>query len=380
MPSITKSIILFLIFLGGANAVLISTGYIASRNKNSGHYILIFFLLVVSVWQTYHGLMISGLLLRYPHFGLVHVPFIYATGPLLYFFSKFITRDEYSLKPCDALHFIPALVIAAMLVPFYIKSADEKREFLTAPIGISAHDVFTTAYSVMILVIIMVVIAYIIKFWKHGMIVFRSRHLKLNQPTYFSMIIVAINFLVVIIYIAGFIMYHQFSLDHSVYEKTIIFISLITTAMVYLVFLMRMRYSDYFSLMMQDSKKMRYSKSRIDRLVVDEIISKLESLMTGEKMFCDEDLSLQRLSDEIGIAPYQLSQILNERLNKNFNTYINEYRVNEAAGMIVTEPSRSITSIAYAAGFNNKSSFYSWFFRVTGISPVRYRHKMLSGG
>jgi AraC-like DNA-binding protein len=375
----TMSVISFLIFLGGANAVMIGTGYAAGRHRSTGRCILILFLLVVAVWQTYHGLMISGLLVRYPHFGLVHVPFLYATGPLLYFFSKFLTRDEYSLKPCDALHFIPSLVIAALLAPFYMKSAEEKRRFLVDQIGIRAHDAFTTAYSIMILLIILAIIVYIVKFWKHSMIVFRSRHLKLNQITYFSMIIVAINFLVVIIYIAGFILYHAFSLDHAVYEKTIIFISLITTLMVYLVFLMGMRYSDYFSLVMQDARKMRYSKSRIDNLMVDEIIARLESLMTGEKVFCDEDLSLQRLSDEIGIAPYQLSQILNERLNKNFNTYINEYRVMEAAAMIVGEPSRSITSIAFAVGFNNKSSFYSWFFKVNGVSPVRYRRKMLGG-
>ena len=147
------------------------------------------------------------------------------------------------------------------------------------------------------------------------------------------------------------------------------------TVMVYLIFLMGRRYVNYFSQSQRDARRIRYARSRITGLDVEEIIGRLDDLMTREKIFCDEDLSLKRLADELAIAPHQLSQILNERLAKNFNTYINEYRVREAGQLLREEPERTISSIAYAVGFNTMSSFYNWFCKIQEASPVQYRQK-----
>ena len=81
--------------------------------------------------------------------------------------------------------------------------------------------------------------------------------------------------------------------------------------------------------------------------------------MIEEKLYCDEDLSLKGLSDQIYITPHQLSEILNERLGINFSRYINEFRVNEAIVMMKDEPERNLLSIGFAVGFNSKSAFYN---------------------
>jgi YesN/AraC family two-component response regulator len=107
------------------------------------------------------------------------------------------------------------------------------------------------------------------------------------------------------------------------------------------------------------------------------VLRKLDQMMAVDKVFCDEDLTLGSLADEIEISPYQLSQILNERLNKNFNTYINEYRIREAGMLLIDEPDRTITSISYAVGFNTLSSFYNSFSKIHNSSPATYRKNQM---
>ncbi|HNF16549.1 MAG TPA: helix-turn-helix domain-containing protein, partial [Leptospiraceae bacterium] len=81
------------------------------------------------------------------------------------------------------------------------------------------------------------------------------------------------------------------------------------------------------------------------------------------------------LSEELGISVHQLSQILNERLGKNFHQYINEHRIEEAKRMILDEPERTVLSVAYAVGFNSKSAFSKAFRTFTGITAQEYRKK-----
>ena len=69
--------------------------------------------------------------------------------------------------------------------------------------------------------------------------------------------------------------------------------------------------------------------------------------------------------------------MINERLNMNFNTFINQYRIDEAQKLLIRDPERSVISVAYDVGFNSKSSFYDAFSRYTGVTPQAYRKKLL---
>ena len=100
--------------------------------------------------------------------------------------------------------------------------------------------------------------------------------------------------------------------------------------------------------------------------------------MTEEMLYRDEDLTLGQLSEELELSVHQLSQYLNEQLNKNFATYINEYRVDEAKRLLVETPDQSVLSIGYQGGFNSKSGFNRAFMKTTGKSPSAYRAENLS--
>nr|WP_232380799.1 helix-turn-helix domain-containing protein [Leptospira ainlahdjerensis] len=75
------------------------------------------------------------------------------------------------------------------------------------------------------------------------------------------------------------------------------------------------------------------------------------------------------------ITPSQLSEFINGEFGKNYNQFLNEYRIEEACIMLVSEPERSILSIALAAGFNSKSTFNRVFKQIQKITPLEHREK-----
>jgi AraC-like DNA-binding protein len=123
--------------------------------------------------------------------------------------------------------------------------------------------------------------------------------------------------------------------------------------------------------------KTRYLRSKITSLDVDSIIKRILEIMEIEKAFSDEDFSLKILARELDISPQQLSEILNERMGKSFNTFLNEYRIKEAKNLLIDDPGRSINSIADAVGFNSNTAFSITFSKYEGCSPSRYRKNNL---
>ena len=51
--------------------------------------------------------------------------------------------------------------------------------------------------------------------------------------------------------------------------------------------------------------------------------------METGKYYRDEELSLATLAEKLDIHPHELSRIVNVTLKKNFNDFVNEYRVKE---------------------------------------------------
>jgi AraC-like DNA-binding protein len=103
------------------------------------------------------------------------------------------------------------------------------------------------------------------------------------------------------------------------------------------------------------------------------IIERLEQVMESDKGFRDPTITLQSLSEQLGIQYFRLSQILNDTLHTSFRPYVNERRLAEARRLLIEKPEMSILEIAFAVGFNSKSAFNSAFSRQAACSPSDFR-------
>jgi len=121
--------------------------------------------------------------------------------------------------------------------------------------------------------------------------------------------------------------------------------------------------------------KEKYKTSALLPETVDTVLPKLTRLMEKEKIYLEADLSLKILAQKLGVHYNHLSRIINEQMGKNFNDYINSYRIEEA-GKQLKNPAlqrKTILEIAYDTGFYSKSVFNTAFKKITGMTPSEYR-------
>ena len=105
--------------------------------------------------------------------------------------------------------------------------------------------------------------------------------------------------------------------------------------------------------------------------------NKLHCVMETEKLYTNPDLSLSNLAAYLGTSNTFLSILINKGLDKNYNDFINEYRVREFQKKIYLPENEhfSFLGIAYDCGFNSKATFNRAFKKMTGLSPKAWKEK-----
>ena len=70
------------------------------------------------------------------------------------------------------------------------------------------------------------------------------------------------------------------------------------------------------------------SKVSTDANVVEQEYEKIVDLLNESGIYKNSNLTVVELAEKLGMHPKKVSQIINQFANKNFNHFINEFRVN----------------------------------------------------
>jgi AraC-like DNA-binding protein len=104
----------------------------------------------------------------------------------------------------------------------------------------------------------------------------------------------------------------------------------------------------------------------------------LIALMEVDQIYLNPLLKLDFLADKLSVSEKVISSLLNQHIGKNFNDFVNEYRVQEARKKLA-EPSLrrfTIAAIAFDSGFNSLPTFQRCFKQFTGITPSQYLNNL----
>lgn len=126
-------------------------------------------------------------------------------------------------------------------------------------------------------------------------------------------------------------------------------------------------------LIVEQKIKAKYAKSQVTPYRSSRVLEKIVYSLQTEQIFTHAGLSLQMLADHIEESPHITSQVINESDLGTFHEMINERRVQLAKTMLVTQPSLNIIDLAFACGFNAKSTFNQVFKSIVGATPSQYR-------
>ena len=116
----------------------------------------------------------------------------------------------------------------------------------------------------------------------------------------------------------------------------------------------------------------KYKNKKMDAVNIESINQKI-SLIAEKELFLNPNLTLDKTAEELKISKHLLSQYLNEKLDKSFTNFINEYRIEKAKELLKSKNNYTVESLGFESGFNSKSTFFTTFKRITGKTPSEYQ-------
>jgi AraC-like DNA-binding protein len=111
------------------------------------------------------------------------------------------------------------------------------------------------------------------------------------------------------------------------------------------------------------------------------LLRRLDHLMTVERVYRQEGLSIGGLAASLDLPEYRLRQVINEWLGyRNFNAFLNRYRIDDAKASLSDPTQREVPvlTIAMDAGFQSIGPFNRAFKADTGVTPTEFRRDSLT--
>lgn len=320
-----------------------------------------------------------GLLPTFPH--TVHIHFVtsFLFGPLAYFYVRTCTQKKFQLKPKLLAHFLPCIISLGYNLPFFILSGEEKvssflNYFTTGDNGLPLW--FNLIRVLHPLIYFFVCFNVIQQYKKH-----LGNSTSVIDFSYQRWLIFFCGILLLPISTALMVGLTGIQLISFTVSLTLLFLFIMT---IHLSVLIKPNLFSVFPHQMSipnstEEQKLKYEKSTLQAPKKEQYVDQLVSFVEKEKPYLSPELTLSEFSKQVDIPPHYVSQVINEKLNVNFLDFINQYRVKEAQAKLI-DPKCShytIISIAYDAGFNSKSTFYSAFKKQAAMTPSQYRKQYL---
>ncbi len=318
--------------------------------------LVVFALLIFSIFTTSIGIWQYFMSYHKPIFLLRQTALI--LGPLVYFYILSVFNQKNSLSSIDILHFIPYILFSVYLI-IQLRSTKEFIIWDTHLTNFSSGFILFQNISYLVL-----------SFFK-----LKCNHIKLKEvfivkgePHKFWLGIFMVAFIILWLLKLHIFLFWDIGKIHQICPST--------NNMYFLVFFFLINLLWFVSLSNPEILKqtLKYRNSLLDSEEKETKTNLLLSYMKEEKPFLNPNISLNILSKKTGISAKILSQIINEYAHKNFNDFINSYRIEESKKQLreKNNSEKYISEILYSVGFNSRSSFYNAFKKNTDLTPGEY--------
>lgn len=122
-------------------------------------------------------------------------------------------------------------------------------------------------------------------------------------------------------------------------------------------------------------------KSRVNERDKDKpLVDRIHHVMESERLYTQPGLTIGMLAASVSMQEYRLRRLINQKLHyRNFNQYLNQYRIAEAARRLQdpNENQVAISTIALDVGYASLSSFNKAFKELHGVTPTTFRSRSM---
>jgi AraC-like DNA-binding protein len=301
-------------------------------------------------------------------------------GPFLYLFIKRSLEQEGSKK--EWIHFLPAIIYLGYIFPDFLQPKefqynsyvnsfhpgwqilDVKMNFATDPLDIKKFLNPATAVQ-MSFYILLSILKLEKKSRQTGLSVFRTNDdmLKSLRNLVFHILVIILIFIIVKL---------RFQADLGDY-----FIGIYVSLFVMITTFRIMNDSSYFerSATFMDISIGKYRKSSLNETEKQRILATIVKEFEKGNYFTENLASLENLAKKIGVSKHHVSQVINEKLGKNFYELLASYRIEKAKSILTEDKASRLTieEVSEMVGYNSKTAFNNSFRKLTGKTPSEFR-------
>ena len=295
----------------------------------------------------------------------------YLDGPLLFLCIKSLVFRDFILKRVDLLHLLPfAIYCLFIILTFYGNPLSVRIDMLNNLSFVYSNSFVTVEFFSKLIRVIYAIACFVL-INRYG-IRLQDKHSNMEKAHISWLRALVMGFMVVmsfeLILSASKIFTHYhliyFYMGLTRYYTTFLLVNLLVFTSI-----------RFFGMFEQVNEEELPKKPIDDFSINPEEAESIDKRIKQGQLYMDPDITLDSLADTLEIMPRDLSMIINRHFGANFYTFINSYRIEEAKKMLKDQAMKNITitEIYLAVGFNSKSVFYTFFKKLEGVTPTKYR-------
>jgi len=299
-------------------------------------------------------------------------------GSMIYLYCRKVVFDE-PYKNTDWLHFLPLLICYVLNADALFLYHEEFRLWIiggqapTLRVWLSEYVLFVVAFFYI------VTTAFVVKNYQKR---------ALNTLSNFNPAVFKWLGLLIVVNIIAWVGKAITSFTDFRVAAVVVLSDAIILILIYLIALTQWRNPNIFTLSQTQPNTVTSQKTPIQKQskqagVIDVDMRKnlYQSLVDDfekNNLYRDNQLTLTKLAQITGISTHHLSEVLNQHAGKNFNQFVNAYRVEEVCERLKSGTKENLLDLAFNAGFSSKSTFNTFFKKATGLTPTRFRQQYIN--
>jgi AraC-like DNA-binding protein len=360
--------------IGIVIAAFLTLILLTKKGKSTADRILFAWLCVIVVHLLLFSIISEQAYFQLPQLLGLEIPFPLLHGPFLFLYTLALTSSS-AVKPKMLLHFLPYVVAGIVTIPFLILPPEEKM-LVYQQEGAGFETTKALIFSGIILSGIAYTILSLRVLRKH------KQQLKDNFSSIEKINLLWLYHLILGLSCIWVLVF--FAEEEAIFISVVLFVVFIGYYGIKQVGIFTNQQALELSPALASEMPaepldpvqsvVKYDKSALTTGQLNTLHAALVALMEQEKLFLIPDLTLKRVAEALEVHPNTLSQVINTVEQKNFFDYINTLRIETFKERVSIPQNQKYTllSLAYACGFNSKTSFNRNFKNLTGKSPSEY--------
>ena len=333
-------------------------------------------------------------ILNVPYLYKIAAPINFITTPLCYLYIRAVVNNETKWNKNNFYLFIPSFIVCLNYLPFFFINGEDKLKIVQSLNILSpstllvkelliSEQVLSIFWLVQCIIYLLLIWRFLLKFDIKNTIQKFESHTKLvyNWLKLFAILNTMIGIGIIVYSFA--IVFSQ-----NLYESIPEFLSpnlLVSTCFLimcgYLLIHPHVLFGLPYELDIQDPRSFKQPKLDKNKANFGEFESKMNQINTyikEQKPYLIASLDVYTLANLIDIPSRELSFILNNCFEKNFNDFVNQHRiayVNEKIKGGYLDKYK-LEALYLQAGFTSKSTFNAAFRKVNQCTPTEYLEKI----